>query len=220
MKPLVPWILVGVSLLSWLWAIKGCHDGSKEASALQDSLNMHRSITDSLVKKVDGIVHVKDSLLVKRGQDSLAFIRQLDSAKKVIAVLKGNFSKTKDSIGILYAQLRSFYLANDTAGLIATYNNLQDKLYEANEQLTYLQAARDSGDRIRDTEITRLNGVIKYTSGMLVEFQDAFAAEVKNSQGLANELEKILLKKKRAKIWDILKDVGIGVGGILIGKSL
>src|SRR6266404_4856573 len=110
------------TVLGWVVAIivaflyfRSCNAGSAQLKLTQDSLTAHIKVTDSISRKADTLVRSKDSVIKKNHQDSAIFVRTSDSLKTVISVLKGRFSVTKDSIGILYRQLGDFYRAGDTA---------------------------------------------------------------------------------------------------------
>lgn len=213
-------ILIIASIIVWVLIVRGCYTQNRDIKSLQDSLSKFNGVTDSLVKRAAFFSYYNDSVVAKSLKDSAVYVQKIDSQTSVISVLKGRFNVTKDSIGVLYGQLKTFYLNHDTVALMATYNNLHQQLIDANNMLFAIQLARDSADNTRDSEIGRLNGVIVEINRSLRDFKQAFAAEVKNSQGLSSELDKVIRQKKKANLWGIVQKIGIGIGGIFIGKTL
>lgn len=215
------------TVLGWVAAIvvaflyfRSCKSQSAQLKLTQDSLNIHKRITDSVVKQRDTMIRAKDSVIQKSHKDSVVFIRVNDSLKTVISVLKGRFSVTKDSIGVLYRQLGYFYHAGDTVALKAAYIDLKQQLDLASNQLISLQLARDSSDQVKSNEIDRLNGVVNTLKGQLDSAFSLLSTQIANSKAEEAATQKLINSQKKAKFIKLLEIIGAGIAGLFIGGKL
>jgi hypothetical protein len=215
------------TVLGWVVAIviaflyfRSCKATTAQLKLTQDSLNVHIRVTDSISKKADTLVRAKDSVIQKSHKDSTTFIRVADSLKTVINVLKGRFSVTKDSIGVLYRQLGEFYRAGDTAALKTAYIDLKQQLDLAGDQLKVLQSGRDSLDAVKSAEIDRLNGVVNTLNPQLDSAFSLLSTQIANSKAEESATQKLINTQKKAKFIHILEIIGVGIAGLFVGGKL
>lgn len=215
------------AILGWVVAIaiaflyfRSCKSQSAQLKITQDSLNAHIKVTDSIFRKADTLSKSKDSVIQKSHKDSATFVRTFDSLKTVIAVLKGRFSVTKDSIGVLYRQLGYFYHAGDTVALKAAYIDLKQQLDLASNQLFAIQISRDSLDVVKSDEISRLNGVVNTLKGQLDSAFSLLSTQIANSKAEEAATQKLIDKQKKAKFIKLLEIIGAGIAGLFIGSKL
>lgn len=216
------WTIFGyvLTIVCIFLLFRQCKSGSAALKLAQDSLSVHIKITDSISKKADTLARTKDSVIQKSHMDSTLYVRQNDSLKIVINVLKGRFSITKDSIGILYRQLGAFYRSGDTAALKVAYIDLKQQLDLAGQQLFRIQIARDSLDFVKSAEIDRLNGVVNTLKGQLDSAFTLLTAQIANSKAEENATQKLISNQKKAKFINLLEIIGAGVAGLFIGSKL
>lgn len=203
------------ALVMFFW-MKGCGAASG-VDKIQDSLNVEKALNDTI--KTEALFMMQE---IKRGdekntRDSLIFNHKIDSQSKVIAKLEGRFNVARDSIGALYANLKTFYLNHDTVDLYLTYSNLRDQLIQANQLIFSLQISRDSADYTRDQEIVRLNSTIvtlqnhiKSYVALLTECTNNSAALYKNGS----------LAAKKAKGGKLFAEIAAGILAIIALISL
>lgn len=215
------------TVLGWVVAVaiaflyfRSCKSQTAQLKLVQDSLNVHIKITDSISRKADTLSRSKDSVIQKSHKDSTVFVRMNDSLKTVINVLKGRFSVTKDSIGVLYRQLGDFYRSGDTVSLKATYIDLKQQLNLAADQLRSLQMTRDSADKVKSDEIARLNGVVNTLKGQLDSAFSLLSAQTANSRAEEAATQKLINGQKKAKFIKLLEIIGAGIAGLFIGGKL
>lgn len=215
------------TVLGWVVAVaiaflyfRSCQSQNAQLKLTQDSLNVHIRVTDFVVKQRDTMIRVKDSVIQKSHKDSTVFIRVNDSLKTVISVLKGRFSVTKDSIGVLYRQLGYFYHAGDTVALKAAYIDLKQQLDLASNELFAIQISRDSIDVVKSDEIARLNGVVNTLKGQLDTSFAVLATQIANSRAEESATQKLITVQKKAKFIHLLEIIGTGIAGLFIGSKL
>lgn len=216
-----------ITILGWVIAVavlvlyvNSCHKNADAIKLAQDSLNVHRRVTDSIKLESDSLKVENAVLKFTNHNDSSLFVRKMDSLKNVISLLKGRFSVTKDSINLLYGQLRTFYEAGDTTALKSAYLSLRQQLDEAGQQLFQIQIARDSSDYAKDNEIERLNGVVKTIQAQLDRAFQELTAQIANSKAEENETQKLITKQKKAKLAGIFKLIGVAIAGLFVGSKL
>ncbi len=209
-------LAIGIAFLYF----RQCKSEGAEIKLVQDSLSVHVKITDSVIKAKESKLKFNDSVIKKDHADSLSYTRQNDSLKTVISILKGKFSVTKDSIGVLYNQLAAFYNAGDTVALRAAYLDLKQQLDLAGSQLFAIQIARDSMDFVKSNEIERLNGVVNTLKGQLDSAFALLNTQIANSRSEEAATQQILTAQKKKRIWDLLEKIGIGIGALFIGSKL
>lgn len=201
MSKYIPYIVVLIigAVICFL-LMKGCRPGSS-IDRIEDSLRIEKALNDSI--KISAVIVKKsnDSILTVKTKGDSAYKHKIDSQAHIIAILKGQFKVTKDSIGTLYDQLKTFYLAHDTTDLYKTYSELRDQLTTANNELFAIQIARDSSDYIRNNEITRLNGIITTLQGQIKEYQSLLVQCTDNSAALAKNGQLAAKKAKAIKLW-------------------
>lgn len=210
----------GVAIAIAFLYFRSCKSESAQLKLVQDSLSVHKRITDSVVKQKDTLVRAKDSVIQKSHKDSTIFVRVNDSLKTVINVLKGRFSVTKDSIGVLYRQLGDFYHSGDTASLKAAYIDLKQQLDLASNELFAIQISRDSLDVIKTAEIDRLNGVVNTLKSQLDSAFSLLSTQIANSKAEEEATQKLINKQKKAKFIKLLEIIGVGIAGLFIGGKL
>lgn len=213
---IIGWI-VAIALV--IYCVNSCNKDAKAIQIAQDSLNIHKKITDSIKRDKDYLLSANEVLIITNHNDSARYARTNDSLKTVIAILKGKFSITKDSINTLYAQLKTFYLAGDTNSLKIAYLELRKELDEAGSQLFQIQIARDSADYAKDNEIDRLNGTIKTLQGQLDRAFVDLTTQIANSRAEENATKKLINRQKRAKLFNIFENIFAGIAGIFIGSK-
>lgn len=210
---------VAAVVIAFLY-FRSCKSQSAQLKITQDSLNAHIRVTDSISKKADTLVRAKDSVIQKSHKDSTIFIHTSDSLKTVISILKGRFSVTKDSIGILYRQLGAFYQAGDTIALKAAYFDLKQQLDLASNELFAIQISRDSLDVVKSAEIDRLNGVVNTLKGQLDSAFSLISTQIANSRAEEAATQKLINSQKKAKFIHFLEIIGTGIAGLFIGSKL
>lgn len=215
------------TVLGWVVAIaiaflyvRSCKSEGAQLKLAQDSLTAHIRITDSVFKKADTLSRSKDSVIQKSHRDSAVFVRVADSLKTVINVLKGRFSITKDSIGILYRQLGVFYRSGDTTALKEAYFDLKQQLDIAANQLFAIQISRDSLDVVKSDEIARLNGVVNTLKSQLDSAFSLISTQVANSRAEEAATQKLISSQKKAKFIKLLEIIGAGIAGLFVGGKL
>lgn len=207
--PYLAVLLIGIAVC-FFW-MKGCGKES-DVQVIQDSLNTFKKKNDTIVALTTVVSHKFDSIRVRHTHDSLGYTHKIDSQSHIITVLRGQTKITKDSVVILYRQLKEFYDNKDTVALLAAYTELRNQWSQLNQQLFNLQIARDSSDNIRTAEIERLNGVITSLEGQIVEFKDLLIQCTDNASNLAATGNKALKKAKMASLWS---KIGGGLAAIL-----
>jgi hypothetical protein len=203
-------ILCAIAIIGY--ALKGCNRDNAAIQKIQDSLNVEKALNDTIKIKASRIAYFNDSLTVKHTKDSVKYISKIDSLVKVVQTLKGQFKVTKDSIGTLYGQLKTFYYQHDTVALIATYNRLSSELTEANNQLFAIQLNRDSVDNVNVAEILRLNGLITTLQGQIKQYNDLLTDCTGNASKLAKNGEAALKRAKAGKLFGLL---GTGIAALV-----
>jgi hypothetical protein len=203
--------VVVIISIACFFLFRGCEQ-SKSVQAIKDSLNVERALNDTIKIEKAVISKANDSVMAKSHKDSTIFISKIDSLTKIVATLKGQFRVTKDSIGTLYGQLKTFYYQHDTVALVETYNRLSSELTEANNQLFAIQLARDSSDNARDTEIVRLNGLIKTLEAQISELQALLVSCTANASNLAKTGD---LAIKKAKASGLFAKIGMGIAALI-----
>lgn len=206
----------GMILFVFLY-FRSCN-GAAQREQLALDHNVH--VTDSISKVAAQAMHERDSTVARNYLDSLHYTITADSLKGIINILKGRFSITKDSIGILYNQLKVFYEKGDSVSLVAAYTDLRGQLDQASQQLFQIQVARDSMDYVKSEEIDRLNSVIKDLKGQLVRAFSALSTEIANAKAEENNAQKVLSKRKKAKFTKVFELLGVTIAGIFIGTKL
>lgn len=212
MSKILPYLvvlLIGIAIC-FLW-LKGCGKGS-DIQIIQDSLNTFKKKNDTIVALTTVVSHKFDSIRVKHTHDSLGYTHKIDSQSHIITVLQGQTKVTKDSVVILYKQLKEFYDNKDTVALLAAYTELRNQWGQLNQQLFNLQIARDSSDNIRTAEIERLNRVVASLEGQITQFKTLLAECTDNASNLAKAGNKAVKKAKLAALWG---KIGTGLAGIL-----
>lgn len=210
MSKVIPYFAVfTIGIICCWYFVRSC---DKPDTGLLDTIKVLSAKNDSVAAVGQKVFHENDSLkIVKKRGDSI-YEHKIDSQNHIIAVWQGRLKITKDSIGSLYADLKTFYLNHDTVALAETYHRLSDQLHDANQQLFNIQIARDSADNIRDAEITRLQGIISQLQAEISELKALLISCTAN----ASELAKTGLKAaKKAKIAALIGKIGVGLSGIL-----
>lgn len=215
------------TILGWAVAItiaflylRSCKSQTDQLKLVQDNLTAHIKVTDSISRKADTLFRSKDSIIQKNHKDSSVFVRVNDSLKTVINVLKGRFSVTKDSIGVLYRQLGNFYRAGDTASLKTAYLDLKQQLDVASNELFAIQISRDSLDVVKNAEIDRLNGTINTLKSQLDRAFSLLSAQIANSKAEEMATQRLINNQKKAKFIHLLEIIGAGIAGLFVGSKL
>jgi len=203
--------VVAILAVACFFLFRGCQQ-SKAVQSIQDSLNVERALNDTIKIEKAVIAKANDSIMVKSHSDSAKFVSKIDSLSKVVATLRGQFKVTKDSIGTLYSNLKTYYLGHDTVALYRTYSELQTQLTDANNMLFAIQLARDSSDNARDTEIVRLNGLIKTLEAQISELQALLVSCTANASNLAKTGD---LAIKKAKASGLFAKIGMGIAALI-----
>lgn len=195
--------IIGVIVLvviASFFLFRGCQQG-KGLQVIQDSLNREKALNDTIKIQSARVTKANDSIVVKNTHDSAKYASKIDSLTKIVQTLKGQFKITKDSIGTLYGNLKTYFLAHDTADLIATYNRLSEELTTANTQLFAIALSRDSIENANATEIDRLNGVIIELRKQIVEYISLLRDCTANGDVLAKNGSLALKKSKSAGLF-------------------
>jgi hypothetical protein len=213
----ISYIAIGLLIIiASFFLYRGCGQG-KAVQAIQDSLNVERALNDSIKLQANRVAKSNDSILVKNSKDSVKYIFKIDSLTRIVQTLKGQFKVTKDSIGTLYGQLKTFYLNKDTIDLVNTYNQLYTQLTEANQQLFEISLTRDSVDHANAEEIARLNGVILVLRKQIVEYISLLRDCTANADSLAKNGN---LAVKRAKSAGLFSKIEAALAAIVIALLL
>jgi len=200
--------------------IKQCKNSASYLKVVQDSLNIHKEITQKVIDDTLKLKKANDSLMEKNILDNNRYTKKIDSLSKIIRKTNERFQITKDSIGYLYGQLKTFYLNNDTDALKNTYIELKQKLDEANNQLFILQNDRDGVDFEKDSEILRQRGVIETLKSQLDSAFKLLGTQISNSKAEEAQIQKLIDKNKKARFIKLLETIGAGIAGLFIGKHL
>jgi hypothetical protein len=206
---LLYFLVFAIGIFCCWYFMRGCDRPDEKT---ENTIKVLSAANDSFYISSQKLGRKYDSIIIAKVIGDSAYEHKIDSQSHVIAVLKGKFNVTKDSIGVLYRNLKTFYLDHDTVALAETYQRLSDQLQSANQQLFAIQIQRDSADNIRDAEITRLQGVISQLQAEIVELKQLLTACTSN----ASELAKTGLKAiKRAKISALISKIGVGLSAVL-----
>lgn len=200
-------LAIGI-FICWYF-MRGC---DKPDEGLVDSIKVLAAKNDSLVVGGEKVKHQNDSLKIAIKEGDSIYKHKLDSQSRIIAIWQGRFKVTKDSIGVLYGNLKKFYLNHDTIALAETYNRLAQELQDANQQLFAIQIARDSSDNIRDAEIARQRRNISELEDQIDELSRLLTACTNNASELAKTGAKAA---KKAKISALISKIGIGISAVL-----
>src|SRR5882672_5322389 len=141
MSKIIPYFAVfAIGIFCCWYFMRSC---DKPDTGLIDTIKVLSAKNDSVAAVGQNIFYENDSLkIVKKRGDSI-YEHRIDSQNHIIAVWQGRLKITKDSIGSLYTNLKTFYLNHDTVALAETYQRLSDQLHDANQQLFSVQIARD-----------------------------------------------------------------------------
>lgn len=208
-KGITYFLVFAIGILACWYFMQGC---DKPNEKLENTIKVLAAVNDSLFIKSQKVTRQNDSITIAKVIGDSLYEHKIDSQTHIISKLQGRFKATKDSIGTLYADLKTFYLNHDTVALAETYQRLSDQLQTANQQLFSIQIQRDSADNIRDAEISRLQGIIGQLQGEITELKGLLTECARN----ASELAKTGLKAaKRAKISALISKIGVGLSAIL-----
>jgi|SRR5882762_2657911 len=215
MSKIAKWVFGGIVILCAIFLVfyifKGCGKGSS-IQIIQDSLNSYKEKNDSIKGRATVIAKSNDSLITAKVIGDSLYKHKIDSQSHVISILKGQTKITKDSVVILYKQLKEFYDNKDTVALLAAYTELKNQWTELNQQNFNLQIAQDSIGNIKDAEIARLNVVIIELGKQIDQFKTLLTLSTDNASAQAKAANKAV---KRAKLADLWAKLGTGIAGVL-----
>lgn len=211
------WLLVALLVVQ---NIRSCNGENAAIKSEQAALDAHKKTTDSIKGESDSLKGANETLIIVNHNDSLSYSRKIDSFKVIVSILKGRFLTTKDSINLLYSQLKVFYEAGDSNALKTAYLSLRQQLDEAGQQLFAIQIARDSSDYAKDNEIERLNGVVKTLQAQLDRCFLEFSKEVDVAISEGKIAQTLLNKQKKGKFMEWLRLLGVAIAGLLVGSKL
>ena len=191
--------------------MRGC-SGNSAYQSVKDSLNAEIKKEDS-IKLKNAALSTQNAVVIALNQKNITtYQAKIDSQSRVIAILKGQFKVSKDSIGVLYANLKKFYDEHDTLALAQTYANLATQLNDANNLLFQVSLARDSADHIRNEEIERSHAVIDTLQSEITQFKGLLIECSNNNAALSSTAQKAL---KKSKINGLLAKFGSGIAALL-----
>ena len=201
--------LLGVAACFFL--MRGC-SGNSAYQFVKDSLNAEIKKEDSIRLK-NAALSTQNAVVIALNQKNITtYQAKIDSQSRVIAILKGQFKVSRDSIGVLYSSLKTFYDSHDTVALKLAYTNLATQLNDANNLLFQVSLAKDSADHIRNDEITRSHAVIDTLQSEITQFKGLLIECSNNNASLSATAQKAL---KKSKINGLLSKFGGGVAALL-----
>ena len=196
---------------SCFFLMRGC-SGNSAYQSVKDSLNQEIRKEDS-IKVKNAALSMQNAVVIALNQKNIiTYQAKIDSQYRVIAILKGQFKVSKDSISVLYANLKKFYDEHDTVALAQAYTNLATQLNDANNLLFQISLARDSADHIRNDEITRSHAVIDTLQSEITQFKGLLIDCTNNNAALASTAQKAL---KKSKINSLVAKLGGGIAALL-----
>lgn len=206
-------LLIGACIC--FFCVRGCYQTALDKT--KEDLQQEIRKEDSIKVKADTLSRKYSDISFIYGQDTMHYQHKLDSQNHVIAVLQGRFKVTKDSIGTLYAALKTFYLNHDTIALQQTYENLAAQLRDANNQLFALQIARDSADYTRDQQIVALRQTITKLQSLIKDYQSLLNECSANNKALSNIASTALKKAKANSLFaKISGSLAVVLAGIIL----
>lgn len=213
-------ILCAVCLILGLLLMKSCDNQDKIVQQYQDSIKKREIVIDSVKRRGDSIKASADVIFSESLAEAFLSREREDSLTHIIGVLQGKYNTVKDSTVTLWKQLKVFYLSGDTANLRAAYYGLKDELDSTNAlmmQIQFQDQAREYGLR-NDLDSSQARVVI--LKQQLDALKSLLDRQTQIAEASNREEAKILAAQKRKKIWGLIKDIGIGLAGIFVGKKL
>lgn len=200
--------------------IRGCSHTEEQISRYEDSIKRRDFLIDSVKKEGQKVKISADSIFTKSLSDSVKSRRKDDSLLSVIGVLKGKYSTARDSTITLWKQLKTFYLSGDTSSLKAAYYELRAQLDSVNNLVDSIQLGHDSEEAVLRGEADSAHIVIRSLHDQMNTLKSLLDKQTQIAEAGNREEVKILAIQKRKKILGVLKDIGIALTSIFVGKKL
>jgi len=200
--------------------MKSCDKQDEIVKRYEDSIKARTAEIAANKKEGEQRKAWGDSVFSKSVKDSADAKHRNDSLTVIIHVLQNKYSTAKDSTITLWAQLKKFYLAGDSASLRTAYYELRAELDSLNNSMVAIEFQYERKVYNLQTDADSAHAAVRTLYLQLDALKSLLDRQTQIAETQNREEAKILEKQKKRKIWSLIKDISIGLAGIFIGKKL